>query len=576
MSIRKIQSKQAMPLNRYVNQLSFDIVDEGTPVDMSKSYLELEVTVPTLEDKHNLVLGRDGLYYPSTCFLRDAKLRENTTGKTLYDLLYCNVLSANMQYWSKGSNNILADSVYSGMGKAYEGTNNVMSVFNNEYPDQNPTLKVPLSDIYMGSLGASDNFVQSDTLEARFLLEPSQKLLMKAVQSDNYKFLNPELLEKVVFNNLPAGDNTFTPPETGIVETYQVDQIVYITGNLGTAEGPVTSAFGVIDTITPDEPGVPGNLVITIDNYPDGFDDDLVNVNLQIVSSSQGDNSFVCKDLLVTNNNLELSQPVTAGNFNDVNVGTVILIQYMEWDPATATMGSKVIQNKIVDVTINEDGALVSVVLQSDITLSNGYEAVFINFIPIYTNIDDEWSIVNAHMVIYRDNEKAPKPPSKLLLNTFSSVNVAMVGGLNKFVYTVKSPVNTFNAYVLSPSSTNLYSFRETLRKYLFSVDNVPLTTIYIDSAGSAVHIDNLNRVYSNSIEYQPKNLKLYRDEEILAIADPTLFPGKLYHSMLKGEPNLHDFNMPDKDLKIDIETEEGETTTSKTIYIFMEQWQQV
>ena len=61
MSIRKIASKQAMPLSRFNNQLSFDIQNEGTPIDFSKSYLELEVDVPTLENKLNLVLCQDVL-----------------------------------------------------------------------------------------------------------------------------------------------------------------------------------------------------------------------------------------------------------------------------------------------------------------------------------------------------------------------------------------------------------------------------------------------------------------------------------------------------------------------------------
>jgi hypothetical protein len=214
--------------------------------------------------------------------------------------------------------------------------------------------------------------------------------------------------------------------------------------------------------------------------------------------------------------------------------------------------------------------------MDKNITLGTNDAALFISIVPLYTNITSDWSLVNAHMVIYRDPVKATKPPSKLIINNFSSVNAQMVSGLNKFVYTAKAPVNTYNTYVMTPNATNLYSFADTLRNYLISVDNVPLTTIYSDSQGSAVHFDNLNRVLSNSINFQPKNLRLNRDREIISTEFPTMFPGKLYHSELKGEPNLHDFSMPDKDLKIDIETEDGTVTAAKTVYIFMEKWSEV
>lgn len=570
MSIRKIQSKQAMPLSRYNNQLSFDIQNEGTPIDFSKSYLELEVDLPTLEDRHNLVLGRDGLFYPPTCFFRDSKMRENASGKSLYDLLYVNVLDANLEYWSHGSNKILSESIYSGMGKSYEGTNEIKSVFSNDYPDQYPTLKVPLSSLYPGGLGSSDNFIQSDTMEARFLLEPSLKLFQRAVKTGIYSNLDLEFGDQVVFNNIATGSVNLTPPETGIVENYAVDDQIYITGNVDNGEGPLFGTYAIVTEVVPDEIGVPGHLVL---NVVCSGTDDIVGVKVRKVTFNPNGTKIEMNDIEVSNNNLEFTAPQQQ---KDIHIGSVINVQFTRFNTVTVSNGEENFRTTITDITYDGSGFPVSLVMADGITLSANEHALYISIVPLYTNVVDDWSLVNAHMVIYRDPVKATKPPSKLLMNSFSSVNAQMVSGLNKFVYTAKAPVNTYNTYVMTPNSTNLYSFADTLRNYLISVDNVPLTTIYIDSQGSAVHIDNLNRVLSNSINFQPKNLKLHRDEEIISIEYPTMFPGKLYHSEIKGGPNLHDFSMPDKDLKIDIETEDSKVTAAKTVYIFMEKWAEV
>jgi hypothetical protein len=570
MSIRKIQSKQAMPLSRYNNQLSFDIQNEGTPIDFSNSYLELEVDLPTLEDRHNLVLGQDGLYYPPTCFFRDSKMKENASGKSLYDLLYVNVLNANLEYWSHGSNKILSESIYSGMGKSFEGTNEIQSVFNNQYPDQYPTVKVPLSSLYPGGLGSSDNFIQSDTMEARFLLEPSLKLFQRAVKKGVYSNNDVRYGEEVDFDNVVADSLNLTPPETGIVDNYAVDDLIYITGNVGDGEGPLFADFLVVTEVVPDEIGVPGHLVL---NKVLSATDDIAGVKVRKISLNPNGIQINMNNLQESNNNLEFTN---VEEQKDIHVGTTIQVQYTKFDTATIAQGEINTIATITDITYDASGFPVSLVMDKTITLSVNEQALFISIVPLYTNVSSDWSLVNAHMVIYRDPVKATKPPSKLILNNFSSVNAQMVSGLNKFVYTAKAPVNTYNTYVMTPNSTNLYSFADTLRNYLISVDNVPLTTIYLDSQGSAVHVDNLNRVLSNSINFQPKNLRLHRDQEIISIEYPTMFPGKLYHSEVKGEPNLHDFNMPDKDLKIDIETEDGQVTPAKTVYIFMEKWAEV
>ncbi|KAF2379146.1 hypothetical protein BSN82_17295, partial [Acinetobacter baylyi] len=89
------------------------------------------------------------------------------------------------KYWSKGANEVVSDAIYSGAGqKATDG--DIYSVFSNEYPDANPTLKVPLSSLLCGSLGESDAFPQGGDLNLRLLLEPQYDLFMRAVPSQKY------------------------------------------------------------------------------------------------------------------------------------------------------------------------------------------------------------------------------------------------------------------------------------------------------------------------------------------------------------------------------------------------------
>jgi hypothetical protein len=151
-----------------------------------------------------------------------------------------------------------------------------------------------------------------------------------------------------------------------------------------------------------------------------------------------------------------------------------------------------------------------------------------------------------------------------------------MVGGLNRFMYNFKAHANTYNLYVMTPNQTNLYSQLEGLETYLVSVDDKPLTTIYLNAVNSALHLDNMYRTLSNSEVYKPVNLSLYRDQYLESNIQPTIFPAKLVASSVKGETNIQNFDLPDKNVKVELVAANGSSTPTKNVYMFLEKFDQV
>ena len=112
-NISKIPAAVAFPLTSTNNILPFVVGNEPGQIDMSASYLELELELDNLQygstgaSYQNVVLGHDGLYYNPSCLIRSSKLAESNTGKIYQDLVYTNVISNNLEYFSKGSNCIV-------------------------------------------------------------------------------------------------------------------------------------------------------------------------------------------------------------------------------------------------------------------------------------------------------------------------------------------------------------------------------------------------------------------------------------------------------------------------------------
>jgi hypothetical protein len=185
-------------------------------------------------------------------------------------------------------------------------------------------------------------------------------------------------------------------------------------------------------------------------------------------------------------------------------------------------------------------------------------------------------------MVVYRRMVPMAAPQNMLVTN-FESVNISMVEGINKFSYTVKMDTNTYNAFILTPSNTNMYSTRsdngtetdtKMITSYLYYVDEKPLTNIILQ-ANSSAHYENVVKTFSNSEIYPLRNLRKNRDVEFKTDIVPFLYPSKIFPSVAKGEMNVQP-DAPDRNLKIDLYADDGKVTPLKTVFIFLEKYDRV
>jgi hypothetical protein len=141
-------------------------------------------------------------------------------------------------------------------------------------------------------------------------------------------------------------------------------------------------------------------------------------------------------------------------------------------------------------------------------------------------------------------------------------------------MYNYKVRPNTFNAWAIQPTNTNLYGVRQGIAQYLFSLDERPLTSVYIDTNPlSAVHQDNVMRCGSNSPVYKIKNLRGNRDTDINSVIEPIMFPAKLFSAMVNGEDNVQPEGM-DKNLRIELVP--TTVTEACNVFLFMEKHQEI
>lgn len=560
MSISKVPSLVAMPVNKTVNQLYFTTSDER-PVDMKASYVELEMSLDT-SDNVNVVLGHDGLMYPPSCLFRSAKLTKTQTGEVVQDLNYVNVLDANMRHYSVGVNQVSADAIYSGAGHVTpEG--NVVSVFNNSYPDQNPTLRVPLESLYPGSLGQSPVVpMGSGDVEFRFLLEPQYPVLMRAVPSGVYDQGVAEVSTPYAFDAVNMNGTTLSAAALGTIANFVSNDYVIIKGTIG-GGGGTDYWVRQVGTVTPDSPPTEGSFTFT----PALSTTQAVSgITVQKITG----NTYVlgCKAIESTTNILALNTSYSATK--DLRVGTNVKVHY---DVVTASGGD--IVPTVLDTTIAtvSGSPITSVTLASNITLTTNQVAYNIWIEPLYTNLDsNNWSVVSAHLVLYRRNLKVKA--QKMLVQNFESVNVQCVANLNRFMYSYKIRSNTFNAWAIQPTNTNLYGVLHGINQYLFSLDERQLTSVYIDTNPlSAVHQDNVMRCGANSPVYKIKNLRGNRDTQVNSVIEPIMFPAKLFSAMVNGEDNVQPEGQ-DRNLRIELVP--TTTTEACNVFLFMEKHQEI
>lgn len=558
--IQKVMSRVAFPLNKYNNQLVHDVYQDQGQIDMASSYLEMELTLDGVSDYHNIVLGQDGLYYNPSCLVRSAKLTE--ANRTLADLMYVNMLSNNLEYFSKGKNAVVADALYDGKGHTVQTANDVLSVFNNTYEDTPyAVVKCPLSLLFPGTVGHTDLLPQSADMQFRYLLEPQYNCFQRVVKADQYEGLSQTVGGVYAFANVSSNVAVLPASAIGTVSHFTAGKKVAITFTSNAVQKTVTRT---ISSIQADAGATPGSLtvsaVLDAANAATGIS------IVQILTNA----SIKFNDLTATGSTITLT---TGASNNDLYVNTKVQLEYSTVTSAgVLTNVSSVVS--ISSITYSSGTTISTITLDGLITVPTNGVAFNICLVPLYTNISNNWSLKNSHMVVYRKSVPLSAPP-KMLVCDFDSVNVSMVGGLNRFMYTAKARENAYNVYVLVPNQTNMFSQRETLKDYLISVNNVPLTSIYVDST-SSVHNDNMVRTFGNSHYHQLASLKGYKDTEITPLFEPSLFVGKLFHSLMKGEPQVLDFEAQDKDVKVELVAADGDQTPSKMVYIFFEKWSQV
>jgi hypothetical protein len=565
---QKIPTMVATPLTPSQNMMYFHVSGDERPIDMKSSYIELEMGYDqTPADKRNIVLGADGLYYPSSALVRQSRLTKSQTGEIIQDLQWTNVLDCNLRHYHTGSNEVVADAIFSGAGHVNPATKEIESVFYNNYSDANPTLRVPLENLFPGSIGQTHNLpLGSGDCEFRFLLEPQYNVLMRAVASGVYDQGTASSGTEYAFENIngSTGATTLNASALDTIANFTAGNTVLISGvNSGVRKVWIRT----VGVVTADSPPTKGNFTFT--GALSGTN------NITSISVFKLTNSKVlgCAPLTATNNTDNL---ITQQVCKDLFTNTKVKVHYTEVSPNTVDIKTPVFVEKSVSTSVSniiyQSGTTIaSLVFKDNVVLASSQVAINIWVEPLYTNMTEQWQVLSAHLVLYRRNMKLKS--EKMLVQNFESVNVQCVSGLNRFMYNYKVRAPTYNVWAIQPSQTNLYSQAQNVSTYLFTLDERPLTSIYVDTA-SAVHNDNVGRVCANSPIYKLKNLRGNRDREINSEIEPIVFPAKLYNAMIAGESNVLEGN--DRNLRIELVPAVGSSTASTNVYLFMEKHQEL
>ena len=566
-SSQKIPSMVAMPVTKHQNQMYFHLSGDERPVDMKSSYLELEMGFDTTIDTHNVVLGHDGLFYPPSSLFRQAKLTKSQTGEVLQDLSWVNVLDANLRHYHTGCNEVVSDAIFSGAGHIDPADKSIKSVFSNTYSDENPTLRVPLENLYPGSIGQTNNLpLGSGDCEFRFLMEQQYPVLMKAVPAGVYDVGSSSNVE-YGFKDMIIGATALSAGTTGIINNFSTGNVVVINGQVGGGLG-YDLFVRTVGTVTADNGITGGSFTFT-----PALSTTAPVANVKVVKESNT-HPLACNALEIIGNTVNL---VTPSSTKDLLEGTKVKVHYtLATSGIAITYEEKVLETTVTSITVNGSNNITSVVFSNNIPILNTQIALNIWIDPLYTNMDSvNWQVLSAHMVVYRRNIpiKSEKMLEKMLVQNFESSNVLCVAGLNRFLYNYKVRPSTYNVWAIQPTQTNLYSQAQNIGSYLYTLDERPLTSIYLEVNG-AVHNDNLGRVCANSPIYKLKNLRGNRDREINSAIEPIVFTAKLYNAMLSGESNVIEGD--DRNLRIELVPESGSSTSLTNVFLFMEKYQQL
>ena len=576
-SIRKIQSNVALPLTPQQNILTFDIPQDQGVIDMSSSYVSLEISLKglsTQEDYRNITLGQDGFQYSESCLFRNTQLREGGTSNVLSEVNFCNIIAQNLHFVGEGHERRKALATVNGSGHVQANDaaiGGVVSIFNNQYNDPVPVLKVSLEDLFLGTLGNSDAVPTFGDLAMRFLLENKYKCFQRSVPTGVYSVGGEDFT-----GNIPSADTLAnitvitatpaTPPAVNDFTGYEVDDTVYVFCQLDAVPVVLIRTVAAVD---------PAFLNITL-TAP--LDPAVNATNVQVNKLSYDTRKTQIVPITGNTSTLTFAEGSTYGVKQDiyaplanVNVGTVCNIKYrlIDNEGNVSTVVNSVLATVVSTTTRDAGVHLNTITFDKTIDIGTSYASFDLHIEPLYTNLLTDYSISGAHLVVYRRNIPFAKPKS-MLLTQYKSQQIAMVGGLQKFQYTFQVDNNVYNAYFLTPSETNMLSVsHQKLSQYQYFVNGVALTTIPMP-LNSSFHYDNLTRTFLNSEIYKPVNIAPYRDTEIITNIRPICIPAKLFNSIdTKGNVNVQEPGM--KALRVEVDTLDDETTPSLNTYMVLE-----
>lgn len=571
--IRKLESSVAYPINAQSNQIYWNIGQEEGVLDIKSSYVELELQLSNLTgvtglpstDAYNVTVGRDGVFYPPSAFVRQCRLADTTNGKVVQDLNYINTLDANLRYFNQGCNEIVADAIFSGAGhRSPDGS--IVSVFNNAYPDVNPVVRVPLENVLLGQLGQASALPQGGNMELRWLCEPQQKLFQRSVPSGVYETAE---VEPSSFANIAANSDVATALTLGEIAKFRASDIVIVQGTLA---GSAYFDTNQVVSVVADAGITAGNL--TLDEVIDATNilsnvsivNGVYNSPLSVLIAANDTGAAVNRNTATLRNTYAIAK-------SDISVGTAVHVHYKLVNVTNKTISDDIILETTITGLTTSGANITAVQFANNISVPANTNVLFAYIVPLYTNLNADWNIVNSHVVLYRDTMIKANPSEKMLMTSFENQGTQCINGLRSWIYNYQIDNNTQNVYIMTPSATNLYSQIQTYSSYLFSVDDTPLTSIYIPAVHSAVHVENLSKTLQNSMTYKPKNLSSKRDKEVEQVVEPFLFPAKIKESMFKSEALLE---APGKDKNLRVELTSDSGTPAITVYMFAEKWVQL
>ena len=572
-SIRKIQSTVSLPLTPQQNILTFDVNQDMGVIDMSSSYVSLEISLKglaTAADYHNITLGQDGFQYGSSaCLFRNCKLSVSGTPNVLSEVNFCNIISENLNYVKQGHNQRKALAIYNGTG--YVQANDaaiggVASIFNNQYSDPTAVLKVSLGDLFLGTLGSSDAVPNMD-LSMRFLLENIYKCFQRSVPTGVYSVGGEDFSGFVPSANVLANISVITATAPATFAGYAVGDTVYVFCTINAVETLLPRTVVAFD---------PAFLNITV-NAPLDVANPATGVSVNKLSFDTRKTEL--NPINANTATLTFSPQSTYGVKVDIysptaniNKGTVCNVKYRTINASgTIDQTVRTVLTTVLSKTTRglNNQLLDTLTFDKTFDIPAGSASFDLHIEPLFTNMLTDYSISGAHLVVYRRNVPFAKPKS-MLLTQYKSQQISMQADLQKFQYTFQIDNNAYNAYFLTPSETNMISVsHQKLGQYQFFLGGNSLTSIPMP-LDSSFHNDNLSRVFLNSEIYKPVNIAPYRDTEIITNIRPICIPAKLFNRIdTKGELNVQAEGM--KALRVEVDALTGQTTPGINTYLILE-----